>query len=512
MIINHTSYTISIKTLSSLLFVFFGLSLLGAYHHELWLDEAHHWLLARDSTSIGDLISKTRQEGHPILWNVLLFCISKVTSDPIWMQVFHTIMATSAVYVILKYAPFKLWLKVLFIFGYYMLFEYNLISRNYILGVLFLFMACSFYPKRRDKPIYYLGCLALACNTHAMFLIPSCGLVVLWIIELLKSGKLSLREIPITSLLLWIVGFFLALLQIIPPGENYILEAGNQISFSESIAKSFIGFFKGVFQVPDITISHFWNTNLWVNISKPVSGVMGLISLCIPFLLFFKQRLVLVYVYLCIGASFLFLYITQLSASRFHGIFTLIIISGLWIASYHTQKSFLLHRCIPPIILDKTRNVLIVVIFGLQLCSGLFAYVSDIARPFTQARNSISYLKNEGLHHKAIVTKACDGTALSAYLEQPIFFIRQNAYCSYCQWEKSNSVEVLSKEKVLNALNILTREQSESIIFISYDPIFSISDSKWVHDEHLKYRLLQGFENSILNKGNYYLYEVALQP
>lgn len=40
------NYSIVILTL-----VYFVISLIGIQHHELWLDESHHWLLARDSGS-----------------------------------------------------------------------------------------------------------------------------------------------------------------------------------------------------------------------------------------------------------------------------------------------------------------------------------------------------------------------------------------------------------------------------------------------------------------------------
>lgn len=35
---------------------FFILSLIGVLYHEVWLDEAHHFLLARDSSSFYELM------------------------------------------------------------------------------------------------------------------------------------------------------------------------------------------------------------------------------------------------------------------------------------------------------------------------------------------------------------------------------------------------------------------------------------------------------------------------
>ena len=82
--------------------VYFAVSLVGILHHELWLDESHHWLLARDSTSLSNLINNTRFEGHPVLWNVLLFGITRLTYDLFWMQLLHILIATATVFLFLK--------------------------------------------------------------------------------------------------------------------------------------------------------------------------------------------------------------------------------------------------------------------------------------------------------------------------------------------------------------------------------------------------------------------------
>src|SRR5690349_8080021 len=73
--------------LTLVMLAFGTLSLQGVYHHEIWLDEAHHWLLARDSDSFSNLVYHARYDGHPLLWNLILFALTRFTYDPFWMQV-----------------------------------------------------------------------------------------------------------------------------------------------------------------------------------------------------------------------------------------------------------------------------------------------------------------------------------------------------------------------------------------------------------------------------------------
>src|SRR5688572_21418326 len=111
--------------------------------HEIWLDEAHHWLLAKDSDSFGELFRNMQYEGHPPLWNILLFGVSRVTDSFVGMQILHLLFAGGTVFLILRYAPLPFWVKVLLPFTYFFGFEYAIIARNYAPAVFFIILACA---------------------------------------------------------------------------------------------------------------------------------------------------------------------------------------------------------------------------------------------------------------------------------------------------------------------------------------------------------------------------------
>lgn len=141
----------------------------------------------RDSRSTLELINNTRYEGHPILWNYLLYLITRFSANPFWMQFFHIVISSFVVFIFLKKAPFNWLFKALFIFGYFMLFEYNLISRNYILGVLFLFLAATQFENRKLKFTLICFYLALACNIHLMFSVIAFALFLLLVLKSIKT-------------------------------------------------------------------------------------------------------------------------------------------------------------------------------------------------------------------------------------------------------------------------------------------------------------------------------------
>jgi hypothetical protein len=87
--------------------LFVALGLLGILHHEMWRDELEIWLIARDSDSLRHLLHNMRTEGHPALWYLLVYAVSRLSSDPISMQLLHLAIGCCSVGLILRYAPFS---------------------------------------------------------------------------------------------------------------------------------------------------------------------------------------------------------------------------------------------------------------------------------------------------------------------------------------------------------------------------------------------------------------------
>src|ERR1700722_4983796 len=121
-------------------------SAVGLHYHEFFLDEAHHFLVSRDSSSLGDFYYNLRYDGHPRLWGALLYFITHfITIDPTGMQVLQWLFSMAGAFVLLQYVPFPLWMKVVILAGYYFLFEYNVLSRNYAIGIWMLWLCCHLF-------------------------------------------------------------------------------------------------------------------------------------------------------------------------------------------------------------------------------------------------------------------------------------------------------------------------------------------------------------------------------
>src|SRR6202042_344587 len=115
---------------------------IGMYNHELWGDELQAWNIAKGRSNLLGVLRNTRFEGHPPAWYIVLWVISKFTHSLIFVQAVHLVIAISIVYLILFYSPYPALTKILLPFGYYFLFEYAILSRNYAMGILSGMLIC----------------------------------------------------------------------------------------------------------------------------------------------------------------------------------------------------------------------------------------------------------------------------------------------------------------------------------------------------------------------------------
>ncbi|MFT7250608.1 MAG: hypothetical protein ACI9FW_000321 [Flavobacterium sp.] len=496
------NYSIVILTL-----VYFVISLIGIQHHELWLDESHHWLLARDSSSFLELIKNTRYEGHPILWNILLYQITRFTLNPFWMQFLHILISTTVVFIFLKKAPFNWIFKTLFIFGYFMLFEYNIISRNYILGVLILFLAALSFRNREKNFIKICIYLVIASNIHLMFSVIAFALFLTLLFERYQNKKFDKSMLIGTSLFL--LGLILAAIQITPPNDTLFFNRIDQISFHEKFIKGYISLFKGLITIPDFRTIHFWNSNVLVNISKPLASFLGLICYFIPLIFFIKKKKILFFVYLALLGTQVFFFATQLGATRYDGMTYIIIIIALWIENYYNEEgNSKLIDANNSFKLNLLKNILIYSILIVQFFSGIYAYAMDVKHPFCVAKETVEYLNKNKISTQNVLSITCDGTLISPFLEKKVYFLCDNSLQSYCNWNSGCGTEV-SNEKIIKMISNFMTYNNNATYVSTFQITDNLQKNIWVKtNDQVMVRFFKKFDNSIIRNADYYIYEI----
>ena len=80
--------------LPDLLFVLLAVyNAIRLFRHAMWRDELQAFMVAAASNTPLDLFAKLKYEGHPGLWHLLLWVVTRFTSDPVAMRVLHLVIA-----------------------------------------------------------------------------------------------------------------------------------------------------------------------------------------------------------------------------------------------------------------------------------------------------------------------------------------------------------------------------------------------------------------------------------
>jgi len=183
------------RRLGWLLFLlWFVVVALGTLRHEFWRDEVRAFTLARSATSLTELFALLKDEGHPLLWYLLLHWGYAVTSSKLVLPLISLAVAVAAVAILILRSPLPLWLKALFVFGRMPLFECSVMARNYGLSMLLLFTFAWLYREPRRHPIWMGVVLACLANTNIHSLLLAGLLMSFWLWD-----ELGRKRSPLAS-------------------------------------------------------------------------------------------------------------------------------------------------------------------------------------------------------------------------------------------------------------------------------------------------------------------------
>ena len=410
--------------------IFLMLGITGVLNHEIWLDEAHHWLIARDSTSLEDLWINMRYEGHPILWDLILVLITRFSTNVMYMQLSHVLIAWAAVCVFLFYSPFRLFEKLLFISGYFVLYEYTVISRNYSLLILVLFISLVLYERKKYVPLGFS--LAVLANTHFFGILFASSLLLQATVELWAEQHNSRSAILWIAGLIFLSGVAFSLWQVIPPGDSTLLPNAQLRPPAERMGRTSAVFLKALVPIPDFTSHRYWNSNLLMAVSKPLCALLSVVIFFLPALLFRDRLSLVVFFYSSALGLIAFFFFSDLNAVRYYGGAYMLFVVCMWL-----HPSTPLNAIFPG---KRNRRLIdhrrfFAALLFIQAFAGISAYALDIIRPFSGSREAAQLMLSEkGIQE--YISGGCGAAPVSAYLRQKIFYLNQQEYGSYCYLNK----------------------------------------------------------------------------
>ena len=475
----------------------------GMLQHELWGDEIHSWNIAKGSGSFSDLIINTRYEGHPPVWYTILWMISKFTHDPFSFQVVHFLITSSVVFLLLFYAPFPITTKILLPFGYFFLYEYAVISRNYSIGILLAFCICIIIHKNfKGKLFLYYSILFLLCNTHILSLLLACSLHLYFL--MLNFEQKKRKGLLAVHAALGIIISLPAVYFIFPPSDSSLNIDFWKDRWSSEHVKAFAQApLRSFTPIPAWWTNNCWNTHVLMeeqhgNNPLRVFNLLFSITLIASAIYFLKQNKKSLVLFVCnLVLSFIVaVLVFPLTRERYAGFLFIGFIVAYWL-------------CCSEMSIDKQKKWLITTLLVFQVIGGVIMMTIDIKRPFSNGYKVNELLKKLPPNEK-LVTDYWAVNTVNAFIDQPLYCIDMGKPIPFILWGKDLD-EMLAKTNryTSGTLQYFQREGINKVYMISIASPQTIYQTDTDFPKTFHVTLIDKIEGAINKGGNLYLYEIT---
>lgn len=399
--------------------------------HGMWLDELQPWCVARDSGSLIELYRNTRFEGHPPLWYALLFAITRFTNNPAAMQLLHVGIAVCTAALVLWRAPFVWWWRVLIVFGYFFIYEYTVVARNYGLTLLFLLLAAD-ARQRLGTGRQWAMFLALAGFTHIWGIV----LASAWVIgELFRERTRRLWSYALTVLGSCAIAFWWC----IPDHAPATGLALGSTPLPNAIARIGTITTQALLPWPDLGSERPWNHNVLHEASHVVSATLGGVLLLALFWFAPRDRSAMAFMILALVGTIALPIIGGFHSTRHYGPVVVAWVLLWWWLPFADQRQGT--RAF-------TSALLICQFIGGVLCIGM----SVLSDPFSEAYRLPGVMRSHSLaDHPVVVDAYTAGPAISGYLQRPVYYTTTNAEGSFC--DGGLPAYVLGDSSLLSAMD-----------------------------------------------------------
>lgn len=448
------------------------LGLIVILHHEMWRDELQAWRIATSSGTLSELLQNARYEGHPLLWYLCLYVLSRFTDDPLVMQLFHLWIGAAAIFVLCRYAPFTRWQKACLSFGYFFFFEYLIVSRNYALGVCALFLFCAVQTQRPERILLAAVLLAVMINTNAFGAIIALAFGGWMLIELLARRQTSSVGSGFMIVLVLAISFAVAGMQSAPPPDNSPrMLTWNTSLLGSALEKTVASIWRSYVPLP-LNLPHFWNTNVLDEMppvrlgtivleGRDAQAALSLGLLVFSAWIFMRTPSVMLLYTVATGGLLLFLHLKVNHGIRHPGHVFLVFVGCLWLSLSKVPYE-------QPVMMRRASAMLVTVLFAAGTVAGGLAAATDLVYPFSASKETAEFIEHRGLADFTMIGSGyAMAAAVAGYLNHPVLYAENGQTGTFIQWREKRT-RVTPAEVVQMAQEQSRQNHSDVLLILTY--------------------------------------------
>ena len=414
-------------------------------HHEPWADETQTWRLAIDTHGLADLWRSSRDEGHPLLFHVLLQALGHLSRSWWAPVVLHVAVAGMAAWLVLRYSPFTRLQKLLLVFGYFPLYEYGVIVRPYGMGMMLTFAACATWTLARRRIVWTAVVLVLLANTTVMGTLIALTLLLAFVIDWAwPDGEApwhTLRKHPaglVVAGLVALAVFWIAAAQFERPAvvQDVIVQRPSLSLWAlGSLPLVELRALMPIAMMHDGVAEWFH----WVFLPESSLALAGLmlvtaIVLAVGCLIAARRRAAIVFFVVGTTGFIVFFDFLFEGQARHHGSLFIVWVASAWLAWGGRPSAWPLL----PRVTDATEAMgrrLFTCSLVPPLLGAIQFTLSDIREPFADTQRAAAAIRREGLATAPIIAQnRLHAQSVGALLDRPVTFPVERKTLSFVEW------------------------------------------------------------------------------
>ncbi len=441
-----------------------------SYYHEVWRDEVRPLSLVIESQSLKHLFINLHNEGHPSLWYLILYGFYSIINNYVVLKVAIISVATLSICLFLSTSPFTSLQKVLFIFGYFPIYEYSVFCRSYGLSMLLLFCFCILYPLRFKRIILLSVILFLLSQTNVHSLIIVISIYISLIIEfIVKRNKLvnkfEIKYNFVTGLTLIAIGIVISIIQIYPDSHSVVLKG---FPSSYLVLKSFL--LSTIFpSLPILLPSNIYKVALNI---KLIITICMIIAIWLMYILLLRNPFILIIFFASVVGLGMFSELVYPFEIWHKGSLFLLFIMAFWlddreISGVRTYPAKL-NKAI--LLLLRQKRYFITLLFVSQVFIGSYAVIKEVYTDYSSSKKAGIFINADYKLKQAIIISEPDYLveSLPYYVTNQIYIPREYRFGKTVNFTDKNKRDYSLNELLNTAVRLKLEFKKPILIFIGH--------------------------------------------
>ena len=418
--------------------------------HEPWMDEAQAWLLVKDASLTDIFVKYLRYEGSPGLWHLILVIPAKLGFPYFTINILAAGFSILAVWLFLRYSPFPVFIKTLFPFSYFILYQYSVVARSYCLIAPLLFLIAIKFKDRIRQPVIFVVLLSLLAYVSAHAALIAGAFFLLYLVDAAKSWKSLDKRSKINQIaavsIFGLTGIFLVLI-LVPPPADHFLDSGNNWSLLNFLI-SCKWAIPGALMLDESNYLTDW-LQVWFSIAVFFITI------------FWLRRKNLTLWYLLPMLLILGLFAVKYRSLWHDGITFFLWIFALWIGFERKDPE----AAEPKPALERIVLISMTAILATQIFWSFYIVRNDFYFDYSASYDIAEYIKENDLEDRKIFISGWKSIAILPYFDKNIFYnLNEGSSERFWNWSDKNRTPLGAERAVLNSIE---KEKPDLVILAS---------------------------------------------